>query len=68
MAKKTMQQQLEHVIKLNKELTEENSRLIERIETEDKISTALTNALVITRNELSIIKSKWWYKLMTWGW
>lgn len=39
--------QLGKVIKLNEELTAENSRLL---------------------TELASIKSKWWYKLMTWVW
>lgn len=63
------------IIKLNEELTSENSRLLLRL---DKISNERETMLkyydlLIKRNEdisiqLKTIKSKWWYKLMTWGW
>lgn len=66
-----------HIIKLNQELTEENSRLVERV---DELNDMVAKAIEIKeglldemqrrkidytllRNELYTIKSKWWYKL-----
>lgn len=85
-----------NIIKLNEELTAENSRLLEELDgiTSDKdiaelnynkayqLNRELSRELDIRtggiareqklnselKSELTSIKSKWWYKLMTWGW
>lgn len=52
-----------HIIKLNQELTAENSRLLERV---DELNDIVAKAIDIKEglyNELNTIKSKWWYKL-----
>lgn len=76
---------IDHVIKLNEELTAENSRLLERCDELEGIIRIkvdsiehwkYTNRVLEDRlhkakqseTELSEIKSKWWYKLMTWEW
>ena len=78
-----------NIIKLNEELTAENSRLLTELDgiTSDKVIAELNYNLACKRlhslheenkglieirynfaKELSSIKSKWWYKLMTSGW
>lgn len=52
-----------HIIKLNQELTEENSRLLQRV---DRLKGRIENYIDLvgdTETELNTIKSKWWYKL-----
>lgn len=87
------------IIKLNEELTAENSRLLEELDkaNEIKLKTSILADFAEKRLEtilelekkiklsdahydrlmkehttalfdLQSIKSKWWYKLMTWGW
>lgn len=64
-----LEERINKISKLNEELTAENSRLLERIDViVDWYDTAAT-LLNKSDEELSSIKSKWWYKLMTWlGW
>lgn len=56
------------VTKLNEELTAENSRL--SIDNEQILSNSKHLLKIYTEadKEISSIKSKWWYKLMTWEW
>ena len=70
---------IQDTIKLNEELTAENARLLtefdklrqenrdcnEFIELNNKTYEYANGKLI---SELEKIKSKWWYKLMTWGW
>lgn len=66
----------------NARLLEENENLINGVkDASDSYETLLKekidfqnqlyksyNKIVGVENELNSIKSKWWYKLMTWGW
>lgn len=70
--------QLGKVIKLNEELTVENARLLteldnvsdleKRIERQAKYYLEIVSHKDKVLAELTSIKSKWWYKLMTCGW
>lgn len=70
------------IIKLNEELTAENARLLTELEgiTLDKNMAEeayndvffkyedILQRVTKYKLELNSIKSKWWYKLITWGW
>lgn len=71
-----------HIIKLNEELTEENTKLLtelevandrvsrykKQIKVEVEIWAKEVDAKTDLQIELQSIKSKWWYKLITWTW
>lgn len=66
------------IIKLNEELTAENTRLLKILDTVDNLEKRIERQAkyyleIVSHkdnvlSELNSIKSKWWYKLLTWKW